>query len=91
MGYSPEGCEESDMNEMTAHMHDVREEIAVVRQLQNENPAVDIHEAVAKVQLSSFPLLSRVRLFGTPWTAACQASVSIPIPGAYLNSCPSSW
>ena len=55
---------------------------------QNENPAVDIHEAVAKVQFSSFPSLSCIWLFATPWTAALQASVSIPIPGAYLNSCP---
>ena len=31
--------------------------------------------------------LSRVRLFATPWTAACQASC----PGAYSNSCPLSW
>ena len=28
-------------------------------------------------QLSSFQLLSHVRLFVTPWTAACQASLSI--------------
>jgi len=28
-------------------------------------------------QLSSVKLLSRVRLFGTPWTAACQAFLSI--------------
>ena len=27
--------------------------------------------------ISSVPLLSRVRLFATPWTAACQASSSI--------------
>ena len=29
------------------------------------------------VQLSSVQLLSRVQLFVTPWTAACQASLSI--------------
>jgi len=29
------------------------------------------------VQFSSVQLLSRVRLFATPWTAACQASLSI--------------
>ena len=29
------------------------------------------------VQVSSVQLLSRVRLFVTPWTAACQASLSI--------------
>ena len=26
-------------------------------------------------------LLSRVRLFATPWTVACQASLSFTIPG----------
>ena len=30
-----------------------------------------------KLQFSSVQLLSRVRLFVTPWTAACQASLSI--------------
>ena len=29
------------------------------------------------IQFSSFQLLTRVRLFMTPWTAACQASLSI--------------
>ena len=29
------------------------------------------------LQLSSVQSLSRVRLFATPWTAACQASLSI--------------
>ena len=55
-----------DWNDL-AHMHDVWETIAVVLQLQNENPAVDIHEAVANVQFSSFPSLSHVQLFATPW------------------------
>ena len=38
-------------------------------------------------------LLSRVRLFATPWTAACQASLSHPshhISQGCSNSCPSS-
>ena len=34
-------------------------------------------EAQASVQFSSVQLLSHVRLFVTPWTAACQASLSI--------------
>ena len=42
------------------------------------------------VQFSSVQLLNRVWLFGTPWTAAWQASLSIPPPGACSNSCPSS-
>ena len=32
---------------------------------------------ISSVQFSSFQLLSRVRLFATPWIAACQASLSI--------------
>ena len=43
-------------------------------------------------QFSSVQLLSRVRLFATPWIAACQASLSITTPRAYSNSCPlSQW
>ena len=41
-------------------------------------------------QFSSVHLLSRVRLFVTPWTAACQASLPSPTPRACSNSCPSS-
>ena len=41
---------------------------------------------------SSVQSLSRVRLFATPWTAACQASLSITTPWGYSNSCPlSQW
>ena len=39
------------------------------------------------VQFSSVQSLSHVRLFATPWTAACQASLS-STPGVYSNSCP---
>ena len=35
--------------------------------------------------------LSNVRLFGTPWTAARQASLSFTISGVFSNSFPSSW
>ena len=35
----------------------------------------------------SVQLLSHVRLFATPWTAACQAPLSIP--NSHSNSCPS--
>ena len=34
--------------------------------------------------------LGRVRLFETPWTAACQSCPS-PTPGACSHLCPSSW
>ena len=38
------------------------------------------------------PLLSCVQLFGTPWTAACQAFLSFnKCPRAHLNSCTLSW
>ena len=36
-------------------------------------------------------LLSRVRLFATPWTAARQAPCPSPSPRACSNSCPLSW
>ena len=35
--------------------------------------------------------LSCVQLFATPWTAACQASLSITNSRACSNSCPLSW
>ena len=41
--------------------------------------------------LISVQSLSHVRLFATPWTAACQASLSIINSGAYSNSCPLNW
>ena len=34
--------------------------------------------------------LSRVRLFVTPWTAACRPPCPSPSPGVYSNSCPPS-
>ena len=37
---------------------------------------------------SSVQLSSRVQLFATPWTAACQASLSITTPEVYPNPCP---
>ena len=37
------------------------------------------------VQFSSFQSLSHVRLFVTPWTAACQASLSITNPWSLLK------
>ena len=40
---------------------------------------------------SSLQSLSYVRLFQTPWTAACQGSLSITNSRACPNSCPSTW
>ena len=39
-------------------------------------------------RVSSVQLLSCVQLFATPWTTACQASLSITNSGVYPNSCP---
>ena len=42
--------------------------------------------------LSSVHSLSHVRLFATPWAAACQASLSFTISSVCSNSCPlSQW
>ena len=40
------------------------------------------------VQFSSVQSLSHVWLFATPWTAACQASLSIPTPRVHPNPSP---
>ena len=56
--------------------------------------ALDKHEAQTYVSILSFSsvqLLSRVRLFVTPWTAAHQTSLSITNSGAHSNSCAWSW
>ena len=42
------------------------------------------------IQFSSIQSFSRLWLFATPWTAAHQASLSIPTPGVCSNSCLSS-
>ena len=43
-------------------------------------------ESIKWKVLSSVQLLSHVRLSATPWTAARQASLSIPTPGVYSSS-----
>ena len=40
-------------------------------------PTITISHTVLNVLFSSVQLLSHVQLFATPWTAACQASLSI--------------
>ena len=40
---------------------------------------------------SSVQLLSHVQLLATPWTASCQASLSITNSRSHPNLCPSSW
>ena len=51
-------------------------------------PSVACYTSLSSVQF--FQSLSRVRLLVTPWTAACQASLSITNTQLCLNSCPSS-
>ena len=51
----------------------------------------DAGTTLPSVQFCSVHLLSRVRLFVTPWTAAHQASLSITTARVHPNSCPSSW
>ena len=46
------------------------------------------HSLELGIQFSSVQLLSRVRLFATPWTAARQAFLSITNPGVHTNPCP---
>ena len=49
-----------------------------------------ILENIFLIQFSSVQLLSCVWLFATPWTAECQASLSLSAPRAQPNPCPSS-
>ena len=48
------------------------------------------HDMYEVTQFSSVQSLSRVQLFETPWTAACQASLSITNSQVHSNPCPSS-
>ena len=45
----------------------------------------DLFLYLASVQFSSVQSLSRVRLFTTLWTAACQASLSVTNSGSLLK------
>ena len=50
------------------------------------------HETIdCSVIFNSVQLLSHDRLFATPWTTTCQASLSNTTPRVYSNSCPLSW
>ena len=47
---------------------------------------------IPQVQFSSVQMLSRVRLFATPWTEGCaRPPCPSPTPGVYSNLCPLSW
>ena len=54
-----------------------------------DTPDTSVH-IFPRWKFSSVQSLSRVRLFETPWTAACQASLSIT-KSRNSNSCPLSW
>ena len=52
----------------------------------------DVVYELSWVELSWIQSLSCIRLFATPWTTACQASLSITNSRVYSNSCPlSQW
>ena len=51
--------------------------ILVIKSWYTRNPCLKMAFVVLKAQISSVQLLSCVWLFATPWTAACQASLSI--------------
>ena len=50
-----------------------------INQIENKSNCTDINFLLFRptFKVSSFQSLSRVQLFATPWTAACQASLSI--------------
>ena len=51
-----------------------------------------VRRSVSFSQFRTLELLSSVRLFATPWTVACQASLSIITPRVCSSSCPlSQW
>ena len=55
---------------------------------------INIHRSRKTTPLRSVQLvqlLSHVRLFATPWIAACHVSLSITNSWRWSNSCPSSW
>ena len=46
-----------------------------------------MQNATLKKEFALIQLLSHVQLFATPWTAACQSSLSFTSPGTCSNSC----
>ena len=53
--------------------------------MSRHNPSPMLLEKIFQVQFSSIQSLSRVQPFATPWTAACQASLSITISWSLLK------
>ena len=79
MDYSPWSHKASDTTEQLS-LHFIHYKIITTQGL------VIIHSHI----ISSIELLSHVRRFAVPWTAALQASCPSPTPRARSNSCPSS-
>ena len=63
---------------LSAHQStDEKKTVAAVMKTQNSQARWDFIFNLVSVQFSSVQSLSPVRLFATPWAAACQASLSI--------------
>ena len=52
---------------------------------------ISFSNLLSRLKFNSVQSLSRVQLFATPWTAACQLACPTPTLRAYSNSCPLSW
>ena len=88
-----DSCDPIDCNLPGSSVHGilqarVLEWVAVSFSRHLPNPGL-LHctQTLYRLSYSSVQPLSRVRLFVAPWAAARQASLSIPTPGAYSNSC----
>ena len=92
---SPWGCKESDMTEqlnnsnliLYHHSPEVSGSPGMCLPIALPSPALVRAYYVVLAVVALAQSLSHVRLFVTPWTAACQASCPSPTPRAYSNSC----
>ena len=82
----------------TTPMAESKEELkSLLMKVKEESEKVGLKLSIQKTKImasgpiSSVQLLSRVQLFATPWTATCQASLSITNSRNFSNSCPLSW
>ena len=69
MGYSPQTHKESDMTEATQHT-------LIIGEMQIKT-TMRYYPILLRIVVVIVQSLSHVQLFATPWTAACQASLSI--------------
>ena len=93
--WSPQALPSSQQHSPTAHSHSSPYKDSFIPS--SFPPSGVTHTTPTNIvgpkhhQFSSGQLFSCVQLFATPWTAACQASMSITNPRACSNSCPLSW